>query len=212
MDDEHDIVELSDDLDDDNDTLHAMILQKSGAGVDDAYQYLDWENPDHKKYMQTINHLENTAAAVESTLPRVARIVADGVLNDQAVRHIAERAQTNPAAVRRWQAEPKVKKVVELMRRARRLINAPPLAHRVQLAWRIAVRNEIINPKVSLSAIDLINKTMQVYTPEEKGNTAPVIVLGNFTVNNNGHLSHNPPPIDGEAHDVTVDAIEIDIE
>lgn len=205
-------MDLPEDIDDDAEMLNQMVLQKSGVGFDDAYEYLDWDNPEHREYMRTIQHLEHTSSVLESQLPRAARIVADGLVNEQTTQHICDRAGINRSAVSRWRNDPKVKKIVSLMLRARRMIQAPPVAHRVQLAWRIALRNELENPKVSLAAIDLINKTTATYAPEEKGNAAPTIVLGNFTINNNGHVSMDKPAIDGEAKDITSDAIEIDIE
>ena len=207
-----DVVELSDDIDDDAGTLNQLVLQKSGVGFDDAYQYLDWQNDEHREYMRTIQDLEKASEAIEAKIPRAARIVADGVLNDQTSQHIADRAGISRQQVSRWRADDKVKRIVSLLRRARRMIEAPPIAHRVQLAWRIALRNELENPKVSLAAIDLINKTTAAYAPEEKNNTAPTIVLGNFTINNNGHVEMGTPAIDGEATDVSIEAIEIDIE
>lgn len=191
----------------DEEVLNELVLAKSGLGVDDALEYLDWENDEHREYLLAIHNLETSAGAIEATLDRVARIVADGVVNDQSTQHIADRAQCSTTTVQRWRRDERVKKVVNLIRRARRLINAPPLAHRVQLAWRIALRNELVNPKVSLAAIDLINKTTSTYAPEEKTNTAPTIVLGNFTINNNGHVSMDKAPIEGRA-----EAIEIDVD
>jgi hypothetical protein len=67
--------------------------------------------------------------------------------------------------------------------------SGPQKEARMQMLWRIALRNEASNPRVSITAIDIMNKQDGVYKTEETQTVAPSIQINQFFLESGGpHL------------------------
>ena len=172
---------------------------------DPLLDHLDWENPDHKNYVLVVQDLARDMAIAAANMTANQRRVAQALAKELNYVKAAEQAGVTPQTVARHSREPIVNRYLRMHRQRTAMISAPTIADRLNMAWRIALKNEHLNPKVSLQAIDLLNKATNLYqTPDTESNQMPTIVLGNFTINNNGTVAPtNTDERKGDIIDVT---------
>ena len=172
--------------------------------------HLDLNNPDHRRYREIVLQAQRDMAKLLNKMPAKVRKIAVELTFDLSIAKTAERTESSPQTIKKYAELPEVKRYLTLARQRNQMMAAPTIADRLNMAWRIAQRNEVTDPKVSLSAIDLINKATGIYTPEDSKNkdTRPVVVLGNFTLNMHGAPVAQQKP----EHDVIdMGPVEIDL-
>jgi hypothetical protein len=98
------------------------------------------------------------------------------------IKEIAEAVDLQETSVRNACKRPKQRKLAALLAHRQLLLDAPHEAHRRNILWRIAARNEIADPRVTLSAISEMNKMSHNEKVLAAGLTGSTPV--NITINN----------------------------
>lgn len=93
---------------------------------------------------------------------------------------VAQKADCSPQTVAKALKDPNVRQCLRLLMQADRLQAGPSSEQRVNMLWRIANRTEKKQPTTAIRALDVINKQMGAYAPEESTPRAPVINIKNF--------------------------------
>lgn len=179
-----------------------------------AQEYLEWENPDHQNLIKRLRYLEERSVTLLNQLPLLEQKIALAALTPaRTFKDIGERAGCTPAtAAKHLKNNTAIRDFIEVAH-ARRSLNAEPSrGYRLQLAWRIALRTEHANPKVALSALQLIaHQSGELQRNEDRAPQAPTIVLAQFNTEIHNNTTAPPPansaqqPIDGEFTTIDVE-------
>ena len=141
-------MEASTDFDDDG---HPMPITEDD--LDDS-EY----NPANDAYLAMTQHLQGRLMVCAKQLRpshlAIAKLADAGLKN----KDIAERVRLAPESVCNILKKPLVREVRELMTKYSMLVAGSTQAMRDAMLYRIAVRNEISDPKVAISAIAEMNK------------------------------------------------------
>ena len=140
---------------------------------------LDVHHPANADYMQNLNSIKRTIVARTMTmLPRHVDIVkrkVAGVSHADIAIELSVAPQTIGNILKRQDAL----ELRALLEHYNLAVDGPNDAHRRRMLWEIAVENQQLEPKVSISSIVEINKMNGTY------NTAAKDTAINITINNN---------------------------
>lgn len=106
------------------------------------------------------------------------------------------------------------KRMLHLIERLRYIEDGPKEAQRAAMLWRIARREEILNPRVAISAIDILNKQKGAYVQEDQKETGLVVNINQFSVGSPpthelpAVAREKPVTVEGEFTPITVDLAE----
>ena len=130
---------------------------------------LDVHHPANSEYMQNINSVKRTVVACSSKMKAwhvdaVKRRVAGAPNTDGAVSQALNRQDA--------------KELRALLEHYNMAMDGPNDAHRRRMLWEIAVDNQDIEPKVSISSVAEINKMNGTYSTGSKDTAI------NITINN----------------------------
>lgn len=106
------------------------------------------------------------------------------------------------------------KRMLHLIERLRYIEDGPKEAQRAAMLWRIARREEILNPRVAISAIDILNKQKGAYVQEDQKETGLVVNINQFSVSSPpthelpAVAREKPVTVEGEFTPITVDLAE----
>ena len=139
---------------------------------------LDVHHPANSEYMQNINSVKRTVVACSSKMKAwhvdaVKRRVA-GAPNTE----IATVLNKSDGAVSQALNRQDAKELRALLEHYNMAMDGPNDAHRRRMLWEIAVDNQDIEPKVSISSVAEINKMNQTYATGSKDTAI------NITINN----------------------------
>lgn len=185
-----------DETPDDAALVQALTTGLTTNGTADDQQYLEWANHDHQNLIKRLRYLEDRAHTLINRLtPNQQRVALAALTPTRTLKDIAERTQLSPATVSKYLKTNAT--VTEFLKvsLARRALNAEPSrAWRLQLAWRIAMRSEINNPKVAIAALQLIaNQSGELQKQEDGAKQAPTIVLAQFNTTVQAPTNQQPP-------------------
>jgi len=115
-------------------------------------------NPHKDEFKRTLLNVRAHIRVIALSMPpRTAQLVRS-YHNVQNYTKVAERYRVNPQTVTRHVKSPKGVKLLSLLTLFNELTSGATAIERQQLLWRIALNNEDIDPKTSISAIAEINR------------------------------------------------------
>lgn len=189
---------------DDAELLTSISMDLAGGEVEDPQEFLDWENEDH---VATIKHTqaltEKAALLLEDMKPAQRKVALAALSGEKSYTAIAQRADVSIPTVMRYMKEdgPVRDFIITSMKRLE-YANAAKREHRLNMAWRIALRNERAAPKVSLDALKLIaTQTGEIQQAQQPNTQAPTIVLANFAPPAQ-QQAEDKPAIEGASYEV----------
>ena len=140
---------------------------------------LDVHHPANADYMKNLNSIKRTIVARTMTmLPKHVDIVKRKIAG---VPHktIAEDLSVTPQTVGNILQRQDAQEPRALLEHFNMAMDGPNDAHRRRVLWEIAVDNQHLEPKVSISSIAEINKMQGTYSTTTKDTAI------NITINNN---------------------------
>ena len=143
----------------------------------EALSTVEDDDPYSARYARLCNEL----AALTRQVSRFQRLIPRYVLNGEKANVIAEKLGCSPPTVYAALRNPKVQRILSILEQLNRLQTGPALAARADMLWRIAKRNETVNPRVSIAAVDVLNKQEGVYKPDTAPQT-PTVQVVNFNI------------------------------
>ena len=115
-------------------------------------------NPANDEFKRTLHALQNGVRRLAvKTTPRYA-MIARVSLASNSNTEIAKRVRCHPTTVGKALRDPIVMEIRKKLIHINTLLSGSTAIEREQLLWRIAMKNEDIDPKTSISAIAEINK------------------------------------------------------
>jgi hypothetical protein len=140
---------------------------------------LDVHHPANADYMKNLNSIKRTIVARTMTMaPKHVDIVKRkiaGVLH----KTIAEELSLTPITIGNILKRQDAQELRALLEHFNMAMDGPNDAHRRRVLWEIAVDNQHLEPKVSISSIVEINKMNGTYNAAVKDTAI------NITINNN---------------------------
>lgn len=139
---------------------------------------LDVHHPANADYMKNVNSIKRTIVARTMTMdPKHVDIVKRKINGNRHV-DIAEAVGRTPVNVGKVLKRKDAQELRALLEHFNMVIDGPNDAHRRRMLWEIAVDNQQMEPKVSISSIVEINKMNGTY------NVAAKDTAINITINN----------------------------
>lgn len=144
---------------------------------------LDSDNPANDQYLRQIEAIKRLIVAQSAIMrPTQIEIVKKRHLGKRT-KDIAAEVELTPIAVSRNLKDPKSQRLLALLSHLSLLMDGPREAQRINLLSRIANRNELIDPRVSIAAIAEINKMHHQGNVLAKGGNGPSNVV-QIVINN----------------------------
>ena len=139
---------------------------------------LDTHHPANSSYMQNLNGIRRIIVSKTQTMKlwhvKAVKMQAQGKSNIE----IATAFKKTPATVSQTLLRKDAKELRATLQHYNIAMDGPNDAHRRRMLWEIAVDNQDIEPKVSISSIAEINKMNQTYATGAKDTSI------NITINN----------------------------
>jgi transcriptional regulator with XRE-family HTH domain len=167
--------------------------------------------PDDPQFAE-LDMLSTHISALANTLPYKQRTLVPYIHpgHGYSQQEMADKAGCSVQTVSKARNSPTMLRIMALQERTRRIYGAPAQNQRIQMAWRIAKRNEKDNPNTSLKALDVLNKQAGDYSIDLTPNNGVTVNIKEFTVSQPPQQPQpqpqpqNSPPIDAEFTPVTV--------
>jgi hypothetical protein len=179
---------------------------------DESLALLEPDDPYHQEAMR----LTSQIAAFRRRIPAKRLNIVDEVLRGTPKTEIISAQRTSYATINNTLESRDVQDYVYAKLRLTHLRKGPAIEARAAMLWRIALREEIDRPAISIKAVDTLNKQEGLYRPEEQQADAGLVVnINQFVVNNQGtanatHTTHTnstaPNTIEHDAHPEAEDA------
>lgn len=119
---------------------------------------LDSDNPANDQYLRQIEDIKRLIVAQSAIMrPTQIEIVKKRHLGKRT-KDIAAEVELSPVSVSRSMKDPKAQRLLALLSHLTLLMDGPREAQRRNLLYRIATRNELTDPRVSIAAVAEINK------------------------------------------------------
>lgn len=136
------------------------------------------DDPHARDIHRLTTKISNLRTRMTAKRAKIVKHLADGESLSSAARMAGSFPPTAKAAI----TSPEGKQLFQLYAQLAASSIAPSLAARAALLWRIAIREEHKNPRISIAAVDTLNKQTGVYIPQEFLPQTPNIVIQNFRV------------------------------
>ena len=138
---------------------------------------LDSDSPANDQYLRQIESIKRLIVSQSALLrPTQIEIVKKRHLGKRT-KDIAVEVDMSPISVSRNLKEPQAQRLLALLSHLSLMMDGPREAQRKNLLYRIAARNELIDPRVSISAIAEINKMTHQGQVLAKGGGGPSNVV-----------------------------------
>jgi hypothetical protein len=156
----------------DDDYERALILDEPER------QYV--EGPDDPHHIE-MARIQAELAGLQRRMPQKRKRVPYLFMRGIARKDIAQKLDITYMTVCKAIDSSDGKRMMSLIQRATQLELGPSIQSRKSLLWRIALRNHETNPRVTLSAIDILNKQDGVYAKHtEEQDRAPRVLIQQF--------------------------------
>jgi hypothetical protein len=134
---------------------------------------LDRSHPVADEYIKNAQHVQRMIVATSALLkPKQVMAVKLRHTGENFV-DIAEHVKVSPPTISKWLNDPTAKKLLALLTYYQAALDGPNEAQRRNMLWRVAVDNEIEQPKVTISAVAELNKmTITDYNQKNSGSGA----------------------------------------
>jgi hypothetical protein len=121
-------------------------------------------NPNNDEFKRTLLNVKAHLRTLTLSMPpRMAQAVK-AYHSLQNYSKVARKYRIGSQTVAKHVKSPKGQKLLSLLTLFHQLIDGPTAIERQQLLWRIALNNEILDPRISIAAVGEINR-MQTDTP-----------------------------------------------
>lgn len=138
---------------------------------------LDSDSPANDQYLRQIEDIKRLIVAQSAIMrPTQIEIVKKRHLGKRT-KDIAVEVELTPISVSRSMKDPKAQRLLALLSHLSLMMDGPREAQRKNILCRIALRNELIDPRVSISAIAEINKMSHQGQVLAKGGNGPSSVV-----------------------------------
>ena len=186
-----------DDLTDD-DYERAELLQ-------DHADYIGADDPHYHTLALIQTELASLRRKVGTKRQQVPFLYMQGLSRTQ----IAKKTNVNYVTVCAALKSEEGKRMMALIQRSNQIEHGPSMQARQHMLWRIAVRNEKTNPRVSLAAVDTLNKQQGVYITEQQHDSELKVVINQFALpDSNANLrvaNQQQQIIEGEFTPITIE-------
>lgn len=139
-------------------------------------------DPDDPFYLDQAARLHEMAQ-LRMGLPPKRRAIATalvGRLTLTSQKALAEELDVSMNTIYKTKNDPRVRRMLVLAESLNHHRKGPSMESRAALLWRIALRNENTKPRIAISAVDILNKQMGVYKPDDNTPAAAQINVVNF--------------------------------
>tara|TARA_R110000737_G_C14484633_1_gene469153 strand:+ start:72 stop:632 length:561 start_codon:yes stop_codon:yes gene_type:complete len=120
--------------------------------------FLDRHHPQNDQYVRGVEHVQNQIVHQSSKLrPKQVQILKTLFLGLNYVK-TAARHNTTAITVSRLAKSEDGARLLKLLQYHLTLLEGPNLAQRRNMLWRIGQENELVDPKVTISAVSELNK------------------------------------------------------
>lgn len=144
---------------------------------------LDSDNPANDQYLRQIEAIKRLIVAQSAIMrPTQIEIVKKRHLGKRT-KDIAAEVELSPVSVSRSMRDPKAQRLLALLSHLGLMMEGPREAQRRNLLWRIATKNELIDPRVAISAVSELNKMSHQGQVLAKGGGGPSNVV-QIVINN----------------------------
>lgn len=135
-------------------------------GMEDPEDFLDRAHPENDQYMQAVEHVQRQIMH-QTTILRTKQVkILKTVFSGANYTEAAAKNQTTAPTVSRLVKSEAGQRLLNLLQYHLKLIEGPNEAQRRNMLWRIAVSEELIDPKTSIKAIEALNKMHGLIAPD----------------------------------------------
>jgi hypothetical protein len=143
---------------------------------------LDETHPANDKYLQSIESIKRYIVSHSAGMHYSHVQICKARHVGQSAAQIAEKVDVTPLTVNRALKSPPGEKLLALLHHLSLLMEGPRLQHRNNLLWRIAIKNEDRQPRVTIAALAEMNKSHHQQEALQSGhlnNNVVQIVINN---------------------------------
>jgi hypothetical protein len=172
--------------------------------TDDSLAIIDPGDP----FFAETTRLSNKIAALTGRLPSKRLQILRKLLQGRSRQEIIEELSTSYPTIKAATDSQEGQEYLSASLRLQRLRRGPAIDARAAMLWRIACDNEENQPRVSISAIDTLNRQEGVYTNDPLDRNAGVVIKINEFVINNAEprqVEQQSVTVEGEFKPVTVE-------
>lgn len=120
---------------------------------------LDQTHPANDRYLQSIESIKRYIVSLSATMRYTHVQICKARHLGKTTAQIAEQVELTTFTVGRALKSPPGQKLSALLLHLSLLMEGPRLAHRNHMLWRIAIKNEDRQPRVSIAAIAEMNRS-----------------------------------------------------
>ena len=162
------------------------------SGLQDPEEFLDRNHPENDQYMKSVEHVQRKIMHASSQLRHKQVQILKTVFTGLNFTDTAQKHHTTPSTVSRLVKSPNGQRLLNLLQYHLKLLEGPAEAQRRNMLWRIALKEEQIDPKTAIKAIEALNKMhFQQHTINQDESSAdkPNVVINiNQDLLPKGHL------------------------
>lgn len=128
------------------------------SGLQDPDDFLDRSHPANDDYMKAVEHVQRGIMHANSQLRTKQVKILKSIFAGNNYTQTAKMHQTTAVTVSRLVSSPTGQRLLNLLQYHLQLIEGPNEAQRRSMLWRIALKEEAIDPKTSIKALGELNK------------------------------------------------------
>jgi hypothetical protein len=122
--------------------------------------------PNQDEFKRTLLNVKASMRAITLSMPPRSAQLVKAYHISQSFKKVAEMYRVAPQTVSKHVKSPKGIQLLSLLTMCNQLVSGASSIERQQLLWRVALNNELVDPRVSISAIGEINR-MTLDTPQQ---------------------------------------------
>lgn len=146
--------------------------------TDDEIDIVEPDDP----YFQELTRITNKMAAIRTRRPPKHMAIVTALLNNTPKLDIIKDLKTSYVTIAKVSKDPEIREYVALLMRSTRLRKGPSIEARAALLWRIALDNQHVNPRVSIAAVETLNKQDGTYKDDDAGDGQTIVKIQQFVM------------------------------
>jgi hypothetical protein len=165
------------------------------------------ECPNVDPYDEDLRQTTEILTRIGTQMRPKHRLICDNFVKGLTAKQICEKLRTTRPTIKNALESDIGQRYIATLQSMKVLQNGPSEQSRIAMLWRIAVKNEDVNPRVAIQAIETMNKQDGTYASLQLKDVDAgpgQIVIRNFTVNVNAPEDHIPAPTDPSPEGGTV--------
>jgi hypothetical protein len=133
-------------------------------------------------YYREITQIGMKISALRARMPPKHVKIMNALMAAQPKIEIIKELKTSYVTIKKVMLSKNVQEMLACQYRSARLRKGPSMAARAALLWRIATDNEHINPRVSIAAVDTLNRQEGVYQKDEDKAKDTIVNILQFSI------------------------------